>query len=215
MAGFREFVTGEVLTAANVNDFLMKQSVQKYADAAARDAALGATVGGGNALRQGMVAYLDSTNDLLKYDGNDWVGVGGGLVQLVRATDSTDRTTTSASFVDASLEVTITPTDASNTLVFIWSASFSYSRTGGNPSWNGQITDSSNTALSGAESISFNTINEPSSGAEGGHFTAIASIVAGGVAPATYKARFARAVGSVTLRNSANTGQLYVIEVAA
>ena len=44
MAGFREFVTGEVLTAANVDDFLAKQAVMKFADAAARDAALGTAV---------------------------------------------------------------------------------------------------------------------------------------------------------------------------
>jgi hypothetical protein len=77
VAGFREFVTGEVLTAANVDDFLAKQAVMKFADAAARDAALGATVGGGNALREGMVAYLDDTDDLLKYDGSSWSSVGG------------------------------------------------------------------------------------------------------------------------------------------
>jgi hypothetical protein len=63
MAGFREFVTGEVLTAANVDDFLAKQAVMKFADAAARDAALGTAVAGGNALREGMVAYLDSTDE--------------------------------------------------------------------------------------------------------------------------------------------------------
>ena len=40
MAGFREFVTGEVLTAGNVMDFLQKQAVMKFADAAARDAAV-------------------------------------------------------------------------------------------------------------------------------------------------------------------------------
>ena len=85
MAGYREFQTGEVLTAANVDDFLAKQAVQKYADAAARDAALGATVGGGNALRQGMVAYLDDVDELQKYDGTDWGEVGGGLVAVKSA----------------------------------------------------------------------------------------------------------------------------------
>jgi hypothetical protein len=77
MAGFREFVTGEVLTAANVDDFLAKQAVMKFADAAARDSALGTAVAGGNALREGMVAYLDDSNDLLKYDGSAWMKVGG------------------------------------------------------------------------------------------------------------------------------------------
>ena len=104
MAGFREFVTGEVLTAANVDDFLMKQSVMKFADAAARDAALGATVGGGNALRQGMVAYRDDDDVLEKYDGTDWGEVGGGLV----AVKSAIFTGTQTASVTASNNLTVT-----------------------------------------------------------------------------------------------------------
>ena len=87
MAGFRDFQTGEILTATNVNDFLMQQSVMKFADAAARDTALGTAVGGGNALREGMVAYLDSTDEVLKYDGTAWASVGQtrGLVAVKTA----------------------------------------------------------------------------------------------------------------------------------
>jgi len=76
VAGYREFVTGEVLTAANVDDFLAKQSVMKFADAAARDAALGTAVAGGNALREGMVAYLDADDEVQFYDGSVWGPVG-------------------------------------------------------------------------------------------------------------------------------------------
>jgi hypothetical protein len=32
VAGYREFLTGEVLTAANVNGFLMNQAVMVFAD---------------------------------------------------------------------------------------------------------------------------------------------------------------------------------------
>lgn len=73
MAGYRDFQTGEVLTAANVNDFLMDQSVMKFADASARDSALGTAVGGSNALREGMVAYLDSDDVTQVYDGAAWI----------------------------------------------------------------------------------------------------------------------------------------------
>ena len=66
MAGYREFVTGEVLTAANVNGFLMEQSVMTFADDAARDAALTAV------LREGMLAYNLDTKALEVYDGTDW-----------------------------------------------------------------------------------------------------------------------------------------------
>ena len=118
MAGFREFVTGEVLTAGNVMDFLQKQAVMKFADAAARDAALGTALAGGNALREGMVAYLDSTDTVQFYDGTAWdaisqppAGVGSNVVV---ATLGTNFTTTSATYQDTGLSATITPTAASS-----------------------------------------------------------------------------------------------------
>jgi len=40
MAGYHLFSTGEVLTAANVNDYVMKQTVMVFAAAAARTTAL-------------------------------------------------------------------------------------------------------------------------------------------------------------------------------
>lgn len=69
MAGFREFATGEVLTSANVNDFLMKQSVMVFVDAAARTAALGAEVA------EGMLTYNLDTDQLEVHDGSAFVSV--------------------------------------------------------------------------------------------------------------------------------------------
>ena len=40
-AGAKLFISGDVLTAAQVNTFLMDQSVMRFADATARDAAFG------------------------------------------------------------------------------------------------------------------------------------------------------------------------------
>ena len=39
-SGFRTFASGEVLTAANVNNYLMEQAVMSFADGTARDAAI-------------------------------------------------------------------------------------------------------------------------------------------------------------------------------
>jgi len=129
MAGFREFVTGEVLTAANVDDFLMKQSVQKYADAAARDAALGTAVADGNALREGMVAYLDSTDEVIKYDGTDWssvapaiAGIGSNVVQTVK-TDVFSASVATGTESAAAMTATITPTTATSKVLVIVQAS--------------------------------------------------------------------------------------------
>lgn len=75
MAGYREFQTGEVLTAANVNSFLMNQSVMVFADSAARDTALGTAIAGGNALVEGMLTYNVDASALQVYDGTEWTGV--------------------------------------------------------------------------------------------------------------------------------------------
>lgn len=62
-AGFITFTVGEVLTAVNVNTFLMQQTVMVFADAAARNTALGVNVS------EGMVTYLADANMLQFYDG--------------------------------------------------------------------------------------------------------------------------------------------------
>jgi len=73
MAGFREFVTGEVLTAANVNNFLMNQSVMVFADATARTSALS------GALNEGKLTYNLDTPSLEVNDGTAIVAVGGAM----------------------------------------------------------------------------------------------------------------------------------------
>lgn len=67
-AGFRTFVAGEVLTAAQVNTYLMEQAVMTFADAAARDAAV-------TSPSEGMVAFLKDTDQLVSYDGSAWTNV--------------------------------------------------------------------------------------------------------------------------------------------
>lgn len=67
-AGFRTFVDGEVLTAAQVNTYLMQQAVMVFADASARSTAIAAP-------SEGMVTYLTGTDALEYYDGSSWVGI--------------------------------------------------------------------------------------------------------------------------------------------
>lgn len=66
-AGRRTFQPGEVLTASNVNSYLMDQSVMRFASSAARGSAVGTAV-----IAEGMVSYLDDTNVLEVYDGSAW-----------------------------------------------------------------------------------------------------------------------------------------------
>jgi hypothetical protein len=67
-AGRKTFIPGEVLTATDVNQYLMDQAVMRFADAAARSASIGVPT-------EGMVTYLDDENRLEYYDGSSWINV--------------------------------------------------------------------------------------------------------------------------------------------
>jgi hypothetical protein len=136
---------------------------------------------------------------------------GGKVIQIVRATDSTDRSTTSTSFVDASISVTITPQKNDSVILVIWSAYGNHQTTSDYSQY--QITDSSNNALSGAErmligSSSTTRVDAP-------------LFVIGRSTPATqnattYKGRFSVfSSGAASVANAFNTGQMYAIEVSA
>jgi hypothetical protein len=68
--GFKDFQTGEVLTAADVDGYLM-QGIWVFDDATARDAAV-------TSPQEGNACYLKDTNEVLTYSGSTWVAVGGG-----------------------------------------------------------------------------------------------------------------------------------------
>ena len=66
--GFKDFTTGEVLTAADVDGYLM-QGIWVFASAAARDAAVTAPA-------EGNFAFTKDNNSLWYYDGAAWVASG-------------------------------------------------------------------------------------------------------------------------------------------
>lgn len=82
--GTRLFVAGDVITAADVNGYLMNQTIMRFATTADRDTAfgngiaIGQTVGGvaGDGkplLQEGMFAYIDFNNDVTYFNGSIWV----------------------------------------------------------------------------------------------------------------------------------------------
>jgi len=79
-AGYKLFATGDVLTAAQVNTYLMQQTVMVFASSAARTSALSGV------LAEGMVSYLQDTNSLEVYDGSSWVGATGDITALTAGT---------------------------------------------------------------------------------------------------------------------------------
>ena len=77
-AGFRSFAVGEVLTATNVNTYLMQQSVMVFADAAARSTAI-------TAPSEGMFTYLTGDKTLWFYNGSAWEQVVTDPIALILA----------------------------------------------------------------------------------------------------------------------------------
>ena len=65
-AGYRSFSPNTVLTADQVQNFLMDQAVQVYADASERDTTLTGVVS------EGMVAYLENEEKLFIFTGASW-----------------------------------------------------------------------------------------------------------------------------------------------
>jgi hypothetical protein len=162
--GFKDFQTGEVLTAADVDGYLM-QNIWVFASAAARDAAV-------TAPSEGNFAYLKDTNTTTYYTGSAWTnldttgmvnpmtttgdtiysssgstparlgigttgqvltvaagvpswatpsaGGGGKVLQVVAGTSSTISTSTSSSYQNSNLSVSITPTlNTSKVLILV------------------------------------------------------------------------------------------------
>lgn len=70
-AGVRLFTAGQILTASQVNTFLMDQVIATFPDSAARDAAFGGL--GEPALSEGRVCYLQSDDKIYVYNGTAWV----------------------------------------------------------------------------------------------------------------------------------------------
>ena len=80
--GFKNFQTGEVLTSADVNGYLM-QGVLVFASEAARDAAI-------TSPQEGQFAYTKDNNTVWYYTGSAWAvsGATGDIDGITTGTDS-------------------------------------------------------------------------------------------------------------------------------
>jgi hypothetical protein len=121
--GRKVFAPGEVLTATNVQNYLMDQAVQVYASEAARGSAIG------SATTEGMVSWLSDVNEMQVATGTaSWVDVyppvvtrsllpAGSILQVVSTTVTTAASTAPSAFAWADvsgLSLSITPTKTSS-----------------------------------------------------------------------------------------------------
>jgi hypothetical protein len=140
----------------------------------------------------------------------------GSVLQVVRATDSTDRSTSSSTFVDAGISVTITPQSASSNIILIWAASCAvFVSSGTSASGRFAITDASNNVIGGE-----NRLLMDASSAQNqldSYQTFIRYVSPNTTSAVTYKGRFRLTSGTaVDIFNSLFAqGQLFAIEVAA
>jgi hypothetical protein len=145
----------------------------------------------------------------------------GKILQIVRATDSTDRSTTSTSYVDVTgMSVTITPqkSDSAILVLFIGLAEGRTTTSNDTGRISFRITDSSNNALSGAEEIETGYVLVTGTGTQQMFqlITPIGYSTPATTSATTYKVRFkAGTTKTAFLRNVFTTGQLYAIEVSA
>jgi hypothetical protein len=140
---------------------------------------------------------------------------GGKVLQIVRATDTTNRTTTSATLVDVTgMSVTITPQKSDSAILLL--SNFSVDMTG-TPSTYGNfaITDSSNNAISGAQNVAVGLVGSTIRNLNSVVLVAWATPAT--TSATTYKLRFRRdeAGTTVQVNNALATGQLFAIEVSA
>ncbi len=86
---FRIFAAGEVLTAANVNDYLAEQAVSTFAGTAARSSAIASPT-------EGQLSYLQDTDQLAYYDGSSWVTAPGARPLLIAPEERVNVTASTA-----------------------------------------------------------------------------------------------------------------------
>jgi hypothetical protein len=136
---------------------------------------------------------------------------GGKILQVVRATDTSNRSTTSTSFTTANISVSITPSSATSDVIVIWSFR---NQNGSGSAKRGQfqIYDGSAALVCAEEAyVGLETADNNYN-----HVTIIGYSSPATTSSVTYTGRFKVLTASVTtsIINASSTGTLWALEVA-
>ena len=101
--GKKTFEANEVLTAADVNGYLMDQSVMKFATTSSRDTNIPSPT-------EGMVVYIDADDEIQVWTGASWENIGVTVTSLPATNISYTVST------DAGTAVTLTSSEANTYL---------------------------------------------------------------------------------------------------
>jgi hypothetical protein len=120
-SGYKLYATGDILTAAQVNNYLQEQTVMVFADAAARTTALASV------LAEGMISYLKDTDVTQYYSGSAWVTIGGSASPLTTKGDLYGYSTTNAR-VAVGTNGQVLTADSTAAVGVAWAAPASYTQ---------------------------------------------------------------------------------------
>jgi hypothetical protein len=110
--GRKVFTAGDVLTASDVQNYLMDQTVMNFAGTAARSSAIATPT-------EGMVTYRQDVDNLETYNGTSWLPATA-ILQVKSASTSAAFTTNSITAVDVTgLSVSITPRSVNSRILIL------------------------------------------------------------------------------------------------
>lgn len=177
--GVKNWASGQVLDAADLNEYVADQTIARFATIGDRTAAYG--IAGAPSLQKGLFSWVESTEKLYFYDGSSWIEVGAQIEDdEVTTAKILDGAVTSAKIADG----TIVNADVSS------SAAITYGKLNlSNSIVNADVSASAAIALSklatstAGNIIVYNSSGVPTSVAETGDVTidsnGVASIASG------------------------------------